>query len=105
MVEKNERTKALIKKRDEASKARQLKLLEVAAQRAEQYTAQRKKALDYCTARGGFGDGNKRSAVKRVNHFKRSASQEKLLTKLSPQYSGSPKLKRSPNRSTVNIDL
>ena len=55
MIEKNERTKALIKQRDEKRRARQDKLLEESALQAGMLIAQKKRALDYCTARANFG--------------------------------------------------
>jgi len=55
MIEKNERTKAAIKRRDEMRKEKQDKLLEESALQASMYIAQRKRALDYCTARNNFG--------------------------------------------------
>ncbi len=52
---KNERTKAEIRRRDEQRKARADKQLEESTLKASLIVAQRKKALDYCTAKGGFG--------------------------------------------------
>ena len=55
MIEKNERTKAKIKERDEMRRMKQDKLLEESALHAASIIAQKKRALDYCTARSNFG--------------------------------------------------
>ena len=55
MIEKNERTKAKIKERDEMRRIKQDKLLEESALHAASMIAQKKRALDYCTARSNFG--------------------------------------------------
>ena len=75
-------------------------------------------AFDYCTARGNFGDTQQ--PVRRVNHFKKSASQVKFTTSQSPkrgnsqaqtkgQKADSPSNKQSAtnmsNRSAANLDL
>ena len=56
MIAKNERTKAMIKKRDEDRKAKQDKMLEESAHITSYFIAQKKQQFDYCTARGNFGD-------------------------------------------------
>ena len=56
MIAKNERTKAMIKKKDDERKAKQEKLLEESAHITSYFMAQKKAQFDYCTARGNFGD-------------------------------------------------
>ena len=75
-------------------------------------------AFDYCTARGNFGDTQQ--PVRRVNHFKKSASQAKFATSQSPKRGESKTQKKSQkvdspsnrqsatnvsNRSAANLDL
>lgn len=68
LIEKNERTKALIKKRDE-SRARKLQQqLESAAREAIEYNIKKKHDFSYCSAETGFGRGVGKTA--RVNHFR-----------------------------------
>ena len=57
-------------------------MLEVAAMKADHFNSQWRKAFDYCTARGNFGDSEQ--FVRRVNHFKQSASKVKFPTSQSP---------------------
>ena len=80
--------------------ARQAKQLEESTLKASMIVAQKKKALDYCTARGNFGTnlgGPLASAtnrgmggVRRVNHFtRRPASQSRVTTTTrSPKRAG-----------------
>ena len=69
LQEKNERTKAKIKRRDELRKQRQDKMLEESALHASLIVAHKKRALDYCSAKSNFGLVGE--PVRRVNNFKR----------------------------------
>ena len=81
LVDKNERTKAEIRRRDEARKARADKQLEESALKASFIVAQKKKALEYCTAKGSFGTSgglatatNRSMTARRTHPLKRPAS-------------------------------
>ena len=69
LIEKNERTKALIRKRDEDRKVKAEKQLLNSSIQADLYMEQKRRALEYCTAKGNFGD--KSQPVRKVNNFKR----------------------------------
>ena len=56
LIDKNERTKALIRKRDEDRKAKAEKQLVDSSLQAGLYMEHKRRALDYCTAKGNFGD-------------------------------------------------
>ena len=71
LIEKNERTKALIKKRDEDRKVKAEKQLLNSSIQADIYMEQKRRALDYCTAKGNFGD--KSRPIRKVNNFKRQS--------------------------------
>jgi len=58
MVDKNEKTKALIRMRDDARDAKHKKLLDESTHITSLYMAQRTRAMDYCTAKGNFGTVN-----------------------------------------------
>lgn len=109
MIEKNERTKAKIKERDELRRQKQDKLLEESAMHAASMIAQKKRALDYCTARSNFGaQGADGKPIRRINNFKRRPQSQYKLSK-SPKRVASKKREEkdlSPiNKETINLDL
>ena len=108
MIEKNERTKAKIRRRDELRRQRQDKLLEESALQASVIIAQKKRALDYCTARTNFGaEAQEGKPIRRINNFKRRPNSQ--LRKLSPKRVASKSRDQtnlSPlNKETINLDL
>ena len=101
LIEKNEKTKAIIRKRDEDRRAKAEKQLIDSSLQAGIYMEQKRRALDYCTAKGNFGDEVK--PIKRINNFKR-------VTKSQAQKSRSPSgtlpnVRGATGSNTINIDL
>ena len=62
---------------------------------------QKRRALDYCTAKGNFGDVQK--PIKRINNFKRATKSQAQKSR-SP--SGTlPNVRGAVAANTINIDL
>ena len=101
LIDKNERTKALIRKRDEDRRAKAEKQLADSSLHAGIYMEQKRRALDYCTAKGNFGDVEK--PIKRINNFKRATKSQAQKSR-SP--SGTlPNVRGAVAANTINIDL